>query len=68
ARKLVMEGTEQCPHSEDLWLEASRLMPPEDAKAVVSEGLQKIPLSVKLWVKAMEMESELKGKKRVIRK
>ena len=26
ARNLIMKGTEECPKSEDIWLEASRLM------------------------------------------
>jgi pre-mRNA-processing factor 6 len=34
----------------------------------VAQALQKIPLSVKLWIKAMDLEAELKAKKRVIRK
>lgn len=26
ARNLIMKGTEECPKSEDIWLEAARLM------------------------------------------
>ena len=34
ARNLIMKGCEVCPKSEDVWLEAARLQPPEEAKKV----------------------------------
>jgi hypothetical protein len=42
--------------------------PPDQAKSIVAQALQKIPLSVKLWIKAMDLEADMKSKKRVIRK
>jgi pre-mRNA-processing factor 6 len=47
ARNLIMKGTEQCPKSEDVWLETSRLLPPDVAKGVVAQGVQNLPNSVK---------------------
>ncbi|KAG5281715.1 hypothetical protein AALO_G00047990 [Alosa alosa] len=37
ARNLIMKGTEMCPKSEDVWLEAARLQPGDTAKAVVAQ-------------------------------
>ena len=68
ARNLIMKGCEMCPRSEDVWLEAIRLQPLDIGKAVVSEAVKRLPQSVKLWIKAAELETELKCKKRVLRK
>lgn len=68
ARNLIMKGTEQCPKSEDVWLETSRLLPPDVAKGVVAQGVQNLPNSVKGWIKAADLETETKCKKRVFRK
>jgi hypothetical protein len=48
ARELITKGCEQCPTNEDVWLEASRLQPPDLAKAVLARGVAHIPDSVKL--------------------
>lgn len=68
ARNLIMKGTEVCPRSEDMWLEAARMQPPDVAKAVVARAVIEVPNAVKLWVKAADLEQELKAKKRVFRK
>lgn len=68
ARNLIMKGCEMCPRSEDVWLEAIRLQPLDIGKAVVAEAVKRLPQSVKLWIKAAELETELKYKKRVLRK
>lgn len=68
ARNLIMKGCEECPKSEDIWLEAARLQPPELAKGVVAEAVKSIPTSVKIWIKASSLESELKAKKKIFRK
>lgn len=47
---------------------SAMLQPPDQAKSIAAQALQKIPLSVKLWIKAMDLESDMKAKKRVIRK
>ncbi|XP_055343399.1 pre-mRNA-processing factor 6-like [Paramacrobiotus metropolitanus] len=68
ARNIIQNGCEVCPKSEDLWLEASRLQPPELAKSVIAQAVQNIPNSVRIWVKAADLETEPKAKKRVYRK
>jgi hypothetical protein len=40
------------PHSEDIWLETARLMPPDQARAVVAQGIGHLPQSVRLWGRA----------------
>ncbi len=37
ARDLVITLLKMCPSSEDVWLEAARLLPPDFAKAIVAE-------------------------------
>jgi pre-mRNA-processing factor 6 len=49
-------------------LEAVRLHPPEQAKAIVAQAVAHIPNSVKIWLRACELETEDKSKKRVLRK
>ena len=68
ARNLIMKGTEVCPKSEDVWLEAARLQPPEMARGVVAQAVAEIPNAVRVWIKAAELETEAKAKKRVYRK
>merc|ERR1719357_996989 len=68
ARNLIMKGCEVCPKSEDVWLEAARLQPPEEAKKVVKLAVTQNPTAVRIWIKAAELETEVRSKKRVYRK
>eukprot|EP00093_Oithona_nana_P009284 09284.XXX_71659_74475_1 [CDS] Oithona nana genome sequencing. len=68
ARNLITKGTEVCSRSEDVWLEAARLQPPEIARHVVAQAVTNVPNAVKLWIKAADLETESKAKKRVFRK
>ncbi|NWT66508.1 PRP6 factor, partial [Prunella himalayana] len=68
ARNLIMKGTEMCPKSEDVWLEAARLQPGDTAKAVVAQAVQHLPQSVRIYVRAAELETDIRAKKRVLRK
>ncbi|CAH8661448.1 unnamed protein product [Schistosoma haematobium] len=68
ARNLILSGCEECPKSEDIWLEAARLVPPEQAKSVVAQAIRHLPQSVRLWVKAADLETEHKAKKVVFKK
>lgn len=43
-----------CPTSEDVWLEASRLQTPENAKAVLARGVAALPHSTALWMQVCE--------------
>ncbi|GBF98664.1 hypothetical protein Rsub_11658 [Raphidocelis subcapitata] len=68
ARELISKGCEQCPSAEDVWLEASRLQPPDLAKAVLARGVAHIPDSVKLWLAAARLERDKAAQGRVLRK
>ncbi|KAF7353043.1 hypothetical protein MVEN_01272000 [Mycena venus] len=60
ARKIIKAGCEQCPKSEDVWLEAARLHSNDDAKAkkrVLRKALEHIPNSVRLWKETVNLES-----------
>ncbi|KAF8128972.1 PRP1 splicing factor, N-terminal-domain-containing protein [Boletus edulis] len=68
ARKLIKAGCEQCPKSEDVWLEAARLHNREDAKIILANAVQHVGQSVKVWLAAADLEQDAKAKKRVLRK
>ena len=68
ARNTIMKGCEVCPKSEDVWLEAARLQPPEEARKIVKLAVDQNPHAVRIWIKAAELETESKRKKRVFRK
>ncbi|KAL6211299.1 hypothetical protein ACLB2K_016526 [Fragaria x ananassa] len=68
ARQLIQKGCEECPKSEDVWLEACRLASPDGAKAVIAAGVKSIPNSVKLWMQAAKLEHDDSNKSRVLRK
>uniref|UniRef100_A0A671L1M0 Pre-mRNA-processing factor 6 n=1 Tax=Sinocyclocheilus anshuiensis TaxID=1608454 RepID=A0A671L1M0_9TELE len=68
ARNLIMKGTEMCPKSEDVWLEAARLQPGDTAKAVVAQAVRHLPQSVRIYISAAELETDIRAKKRVLRK
>jgi pre-mRNA-processing factor 6 len=68
ARNLIFKATEQCPKNEDVWLEAVRLQPPEQAKSILAQAVRSNPSSVKLWIKAADLETEQRAKRRVLRK
>ncbi|CAL2240843.1 unnamed protein product [Prunus armeniaca] len=74
AWQLIQKGCEECPNSEDVWLEACRIVianarsspnPNEAGKAVIAHGLKLIPNSVKLWLKAANLEHDDSNKSRV---
>jgi pre-mRNA-processing factor 6 len=68
ARKLIQEGCEICPDSEDVWLEAARLHPHDVGKSILATAVRRIPHSVKLFLKAADMEHSEIAKRSVIRK
>ncbi|KAJ7667752.1 PRP1 splicing factor, N-terminal-domain-containing protein [Mycena polygramma] len=68
ARKIIKAGCEQCPKSEDVWLEAARLHNNDDAKVILANAVQHVGQSVKIWMAASDLEHDVKAKKRVLRK
>ncbi|KAL9711314.1 U4/U6 x U5 tri-snRNP complex subunit Prp1 [Leucoagaricus gongylophorus] len=68
ARKIIKSGCENCPKSEDVWLEAARLHNNHDAKIILANAVQYVGQSVKIWMTAADLENDQKAKKRVLRK
>lgn len=68
ARKIIQEGCQVCPESEDVWLEAARLHPVEVGKSILATAVRRIPTSVKIFLKAADMEHTESAKKAVLRK
>ncbi|KAK5192067.1 U4/U6 x U5 tri-snRNP complex subunit Prp1 [Exophiala xenobiotica] len=67
ARKLIAQGCEQCPKSEDAWLENIRMNDNHNAKIVAANAIKNNERSTRLWIEAMKLESEPRAKKRVLR-
>lgn len=67
ARKLILDGTKACPSSEDVWVEAATLLPPDQAQGILAEAVRNVPNSVKIWLTASELENTDAGKKAVLR-
>ncbi|KAJ3116004.1 hypothetical protein HDU96_010652 [Phlyctochytrium bullatum] len=68
AREIIAKGCEECPKSEDVWLEAARLNNSENAKIILANAVRHVPQSVKIWLRAMSFESDTKAQKRVLRR
>lgn len=83
ARKIIAEGCEKCPKSEDIWFHAAELnvsgflsfkyltdcsRTPENAKVILGKAVQQVPQSIKIWMKAASLETDATAKKRVLRK
>ena len=68
ARKLIKQGCEASPESEDVWLEAARLATPANAKIIFANAVRHIPKSVKIWMAATKLENEVIKKKAVLRR
>ncbi|KAI8976100.1 PRP1 splicing factor, N-terminal-domain-containing protein [Pilobolus umbonatus] len=68
ARSTIAKGCEQCPKSEDVWLEAARLNNVDNAKIILGDAVRHLPQSVKIWLKAVSLETENKAKKKVLRR
>ncbi|KAI3638821.1 hypothetical protein MIR68_003319 [Amoeboaphelidium protococcarum] len=66
ARKLLEQGCIKCPKNEDLWLNAVRMARPESIKLVLGNALSHLRQSELLWIKAIEMESNLVSKVKII--
>ncbi|KAJ0957982.1 putative tetratricopeptide-like helical domain superfamily, pre-mRNA-processing factor 6/Prp1/STA1 [Helianthus annuus] len=67
ARELIRKGCEECPTNEDVWIEACRLVNPDEAKGVIARGVKAIPDSVQLWIQAARLEHGAANKSRVLR-
>ncbi|KAI8384838.1 PRP1 splicing factor, N-terminal-domain-containing protein [Radiomyces spectabilis] len=68
ARSIIAKGCEQCPKNEDIWLEAARLNTVDNAKIVLANAVRSLPQSIRIWLKAVDLETDNKSKKRVLRR
>ena len=68
ARKIIRQGCETVPESEDVWLEAARLHATENAKTILANAVRHLPTSVKIWLQATELEHSDAQKKIVLRR
>jgi len=68
ARRIIKEGCEACPESEDVWLEAARLYSAENARTILADAVRHLPQSVKVWLRAADLEPTEAGKKVVLRR
>ena len=67
ARNKIAEGCRNCPNSEDAWIENIQLNENANARIIAAEALKRNDRSTRLWIQAMELESEMRAKKRVMR-
>ena len=68
ARKIIRQGCEASPDSEDVWLEAARLNTADNAKTILASAVRHLPNSVKIWLKAADLEINEHQKKIVLRR
>jgi len=68
ARSFIAQGLQHCQDSEDLWLEAARLEPPEKAKSILAKAVTHLPRSVKIWRAAADKENENATKKKILKR
>lgn len=68
ARNILAQGLQNCPESEDLWLEAIRLESPDKSKALLGKAVSTLPKSVKLWLEAASKEQEKAVKAKVLKR
>jgi len=66
ARKLIIRGTEECPTSPDIWMEAGRLHGLKHAKAILAKAVKHVPNHPDIWMKAAILEGSNIKKKRVV--
>ncbi|KAF0540930.1 Pre-mRNA-processing factor 6 [Gigaspora margarita] len=69
ARTIIAKGCEECSKkNEDVLLEAARLNNPESARTILANTVQHLPQSVKIWLHAVNLETDMKGQKQVLRR
>ncbi|KAL6714718.1 U4/U6 x U5 tri-snRNP complex subunit Prp1 [Lecanora helva] len=68
ARKAIAIGTEMCPNSEAVWMEAMRLNDNHNAKIIAAKGIQANPQSTALFIGAADLESVPGNRQRVLRR
>ena len=68
ARNILDQACQKFLTSEDVWLEAARLTPPDKVGGFLAKAVQNMPTSKKLWMMAARKEEDSKLKAKVFRK
>ncbi|EMS12388.1 pre-mRNA-processing factor, putative [Entamoeba histolytica HM-3:IMSS] len=68
ARKLIMEGTQKCPNSDEIWLQAIRLHPIEVRSDICASAIAVLPKKPSLWLEAIELEKNIIEKRKIAHK
>ncbi|MCJ1310819.1 hypothetical protein MMC25_004486 [Agyrium rufum] len=68
ARNVIARGCQFCPKSEDAWLQNIRLNDNHNAKIIAANAIKNNDRSTRLWIEAMMLESDVRAKKRVLRR
>lgn len=73
ARRLIMEGCAQVPHSESIWIESIRLHRSEGVKvckSIMNEALRLNTTSQSLWLHALDLEnhSDIVSRRKILMK
>ncbi len=68
ARNILAQGCNACPDSDDIWLEAARLAPPDKCKSILAKAISQQSGSVKLWLAAANKESDQLIKSKILRR
>lgn len=66
ARNVIAKGCENCPKSEDCWLENIRLADKVNARIIAASAIKSNDRSVRLWQTASELETDSRSRKRVL--
>jgi pre-mRNA-processing factor 6 len=68
ARNIIAQAAENILDSEDIWLEATRLHPPEAGKVILAKAISHLPNSEKLWLTAAKLEIDKIKRSKILRK
>lgn len=68
ARQIIAQACDKFPLNEDVWVEAARLVPPKEARAILVKSISNMPKSKKLWMAMANHEKDKKMKLKTLRK
>ena len=68
ARKLILKACDNCADSEDVWLEAARLHPPDMARSILARAVKRAPKSVAIWMQAAALSDDTESRRLILRK
>jgi pre-mRNA-processing factor 6 len=68
ARNVIEQGCQNCPSSEDVWLESMRLNEKKYARVLAANAVQRLPHCINIWLAASRLEDDESAKKRVIQR